>query len=180
MIALVIFLICIFVIVAVGALAAWSDLKGMTIPNWHSGVVMGSFFVAFFAMRFLGHGEVFSSIFSHLVAGGIVFLMTVVLFALKSIGAADSKLSTAYAFWAGVHGLPAFLFYMTLAGGLIGLTAIALGKWKPVKNPPAGSWVARVQAGENKVPYGVAIVVGALACFLNLGYFGKAVLTILG
>lgn len=70
-----------------------------------------------------------------------------------------------------------FLFYMALVGGVLGLVALALRKWKPVKNPAEGSWIARVQAGENKVPYGAAIAAGALASFVELGYFSSEVLS---
>lgn len=180
MVALIVFLTCLFVAVAIGAMAAWSDIKGLIIPNWHSGVIIVSFFAAFVFMHLLGHPDIFSGILSHLVAALVVFAITATLFGLKTIGAADSKLSTAYAFWVGVAGLPAFLFYMSVAGGLVGLGAIALQKWQPVKNPSPGGWVARVQAGENKVPYGVAIAVGALASFVKLGYFDGAILTLLG
>lgn len=180
MVALILFLTCLFVAVAVGAMAAWSDIKGLIIPNWHSGVIIVSFLAAFVLMQLLGHPNIFGSILSHFTAALIVFAITATLFGLKTIGAADSKLSTAYAFWAGVVGLPAFLFYMSLVGGLVGLGALVLQKWQPVKNPAPGGWVARVQAGENKVPYGVAIAVGALASFVKLGYFDGAILTLLG
>ncbi|HQX28317.1 MAG TPA: prepilin peptidase [Alphaproteobacteria bacterium] len=180
MVALILFLTCLFVAVAIGGMAAWSDIKGLVIPNWHSGVIIVSFFAAFGFMHLLGHPQIFGSILSHLTAALIIFAITATLFGLKTIGAADSKLCTAYAFWAGVAGLPAFLFYMSVVGGLVGLWAIALQKWQPVKSPAPGGWVARVQAGENKVPYGVAIVVGALASFVKLGYFNGAILTLLG
>lgn len=177
MFALIIFLTCLFTAIGIGFLAAWSDIKGLTIPNWHSGAIIVSFFAAFILMHLLGHEHVFYSLSSHLMSALIIFIITAVLFALKVLGAADSKLSTAFAFWSGISGLPAFLFYMTLAGGLIGLAAIALSKWKPFKSPKPEGWIARVQAGENKVPYGVAILCGALACFLNLGYFGEEILS---
>jgi Flp pilus assembly protein protease CpaA len=176
MIALIVFLACVFVAVAAGAMAAWSDWKGMTIPNLYSALIIGAFFPAFIFVKWLGPSAVFFSLTSHLLAALIVFGVTAVMFAVKAIGAADSKLGTAFAFWVGLKGLPAFLFYMALAGGLLGLTALALRKWKPVKNPPAGSWIARVQAGEGSVPYGIAISLGALASFLYLGYLGVDVL----
>ena len=62
---------------------------------------------------------------------------------------------------------------MSVAGGLLGLTALALRKWTPVKEPKENSWVARVQAGESKVPYGVAIALGALASFVEIGYLER-------
>jgi Flp pilus assembly protein protease CpaA len=177
MFSLVIFLTCLFVALAAGAMAAWSDFKGLTILNWHSVAVLGSFIAAYSMMYALGHGHVFASLVSHLAAGLVMFVITAILFALKTMGAADSKLSTAYAFWAGIAGLPAFLFYMTLAGGIIGIAALVMKKRKPFKNPPPGSWVARLQEGENKVPYGIAIFCGALACFVKLGYFNQVIMS---
>jgi prepilin peptidase CpaA len=176
MIALIVFLACILVTVAMAGLAAWSDFKGMVIPNIYSGVIIGAFALAYLVVWFLGPVSVFSSPLSHLLAALVVFLITAVMFALKSIGAADSKLATAFAVWVGIKGLPAFLFYMTLAGGLLALATLALKKWKPFKNAPAGSWLARAQAGESNVPYGIAISMGGLASFLYLGYLGLDVL----
>lgn len=176
MIALVVFLTCLFIAIAVGAMAAWSDFKGLIIPNWHSAAIFLSFVVVYVLMHLLGHGHVFGSLWSHGAAGLVVFAVTALLFALGTMGAADSKLSTAYAFWVGVAGLPAFLFYMALTGGLIGLATLFLRKRKPFKAAPTGSWIARAQAGENKVPYGIAIVCGALAGFVKLGYLGSAIL----
>lgn len=179
MLSLVVFLTCIFIAVAIGLLAAWSDIQGLTIPNWHSGVIIVSFLAAFVLMHLLGHAPVFSGVKSHLLAGIIIFGITALLFGLRVMGAADSKLSTAFAFWVGIPGLPAFLFYTTLIGGVMGLASLIIGRWKPFKNPGAGGWIARVQAGENKVPYGVAIALGALATFVKLGYFGERLLTLL-
>lgn len=176
MFALVIFLTCLFVTLAIGFWAAWSDFKGLIIPNWHSVAIIVSFLVAFAAMKFMGHSVIFSALSSHALAALVIFIITAALFALKTMGAGDSKLSTAFALWIGVSGLPAFMFYMTLVGGLLGLGALVLAKWKPIKNAPSDGWVARVQSGENKVPYGIAISLGALACFVKLGYFGEALL----
>lgn len=175
MISLIVFLTCLFITIAIGVMAAWSDFKGLTIPNWHSAAIIVSFFVAFGCVQVLGPDDVFSSWLSHLVSAGIVFVITILLFALKTMGAGDSKLSTAFAFWVGVAGLPAFLFYMTLTGGLLGIASIVMAKVKPIKNAPAGGWIARLQAGENKIPYGIAITCGALACFVKLGYFSEAI-----
>lgn len=176
MIALVLFLTFLFVAVAVGAMAAWSDFKGLTIPNWHSAAIFLSFVAAYVLMRLFGHDDIFSSLWSHGAAGLVVFVVTALLFTLGTMGAADSKLSTAYAFWTGVAGLPAFLFYMALTGGLIGLITLFLRKYKPFRHVAAGGWIARAQAGENKVPYGIAITAGALASFVHLGYLGSAIL----
>lgn len=177
---LVLFLICLFVAIGVGGLAGLSDLRGMVIPNIYSALVGGAFVVAFVALSLSGTADtVFSSVWSHLLSALFMFLFTLLLFALKAVGAADSKLGTVYALWGGLAGFPAMLVFMALTGGLLGVAALVLQKWKPVKAPVAGSWVARVQGGESKVPYGVAIVVGALFSFHHVGYFDPATFAVI-
>lgn len=177
MLLLLIFLICMFVACAIGVMAAISDVRGMTIPNSYSGLIMGAFALCYGALWLGGREDVFFSLFSHGLSAIFVFLISLAMFSAKAIGAGDSKLATAFALWTGVNGLMAFLFYMSVVGGLLGLAALALRKWAPFKEPKADSWVARVQAGESKVPYGVAIVVGALASFVEIGYFSGDVLS---
>ena len=174
MLMLIIFLTCVLTALGTGALAGLSDLRGMTIPNVYSVVIMAAFAVAFIMLWAFGPHHVFFGLKSHVLAGLIIFGITVAMFAAHAIGAADSS---AYALWVGITGLPAFLFYTALAGGVLALAALALKKWKFVKAPADGSWVARVQAGESKVPYGVAIGVGALASFVKLGDLGRGVMT---
>ena len=156
-------------------MAGWSDFKGLTIPNLYSYVIAGAFTVTYILLWLFGRDDVFASLFSHIVGALIVFGVSAAMFAFKSLGAADSKLATAYALWMGVKGLFPFLFYMTLFGGLLGVSAILIRKYKPFESPPEGSWIAHLQAGESKVPYGIAITLGALASFVNLGYFSKDV-----
>jgi prepilin peptidase CpaA len=171
MILLIIFLACLFVAIGAGVMASLSDMRGLTIPNSYSVAIISAFAVVYLALWAGSHEGMFHSFNNHLLGGLTVFGVTALLFAIGAIGAADSKLATAYAFWLALPGLLAFLFYTTVAGGVLGLLALTLKKWKFVKNPKAGSWIARVQAGENKVPYGVAIAAGALASFVKLGYF---------
>jgi Flp pilus assembly protein protease CpaA len=178
MILLILFLACVFVVVATGVLAAVSDFRGLVIPNLYSGLVIGAFVVCYAGLWLGGaQGTVFSPISSHILAAVVVFAVTLVMFLLKGLGAADSKLGTGFALWTGLQGLLPFLFYMALVGGLLGIAALILRKIKPIQGLRADSWIARVQAGENKVPYGIAIVIGALASFVKLGYFDPGVLS---
>lgn len=177
MLSLLIFLTCLFLVCGVGFLSALSDIRGLNIPNWHSLLIIGAFFVCYGLLRLFGHADVFASLPAHLLGTLIVFLITLAMFALKGLGAADSKLATAYALWVGPGGMIVFLFYMALTGGLLGLAALLIRKYKPFKTPKEGGWVAHLQAGQSKVPYGVAIVCGALASFLKLGYLSPEVLS---
>ncbi len=176
MLLLIVFLMCLFVACGAGLLAAYSDFKGMVIPNMYSALVVGSFVVAFGLLWLAGRDDVFVSIWSHLLAALVVFGVTAAMFALKGLGAADSKLGTAYALWAGLSGLLPFLFYMAVIGGLLGVAGLVIKKQKPFKAPKEGGWVDRLQKGESKVPYGIAIVGGALASFLKIGYFNGDVM----
>ena len=53
MFSLLIFLTCLFAAGGVGVLAAYSDFRGLTIPNWHSGLIIGLFFVCYGFLWFL-------------------------------------------------------------------------------------------------------------------------------
>lgn len=159
----------------VGILAAWSDCRGMTIPNIYSAVILGLFPLCYGAARLAGV-EVFASPLSHGLGLLIVFAVSAALFAFKIMGAADSKLASAYAAWMGLHGLIPFLFYMTLIGGLLGVATIIMKRNKPFPNAAPQSWAGQAQAGADKVPYGVAIVAGAFVSFLLLDYVDAEVL----
>ena len=172
MILLIIFLICVFVTIAVGGLAGFSDIRSMTIPNSYSVYVMASFCVAYTALYLGGYSyEIFGTLLSHVISAVMAFLLTFVLFALKIIGAGDSKFATACALWIGAKYIPIFLFFMTLVGGLLGVVALYIKRKKPFEAPAEGSWVAQVQGGADKVPYGVAISLGMYIAFMHAGYF---------
>lgn len=177
MILLIFYLTGLFMVIGTGVLAAWSDFKGLTIPNSYSLIVIVVFFVTYGLLWAFGREDMFFPFLSHILAALIIFGVTMGMFALNAIGAADSKLATAFALWVGLKGLFPFLFFMSLFGGVLGIGALILKKYKPLKAVPAGTWLARVQGGENKVPYGIAIVLGALASFVNLGYFRGEVFT---
>jgi len=172
MFALIIFLTCLLFAVGSGVLASISDFRGMVISNTYSIIIAAAFVVAFAGMWALEQDHVFEPVLGHLISAGIVFIVTLGLFAINVLGAADSKMASAYALWVGsLQGLFVFLFYMALAGGLLGVVALVIKKWKPFQSPPEKSWVGQLQAGHNKVPYGIAIFIGALAFFAKVGYY---------
>lgn len=174
---LLLFLVCIFVALGVGALAAWSDIRGMVIPNAYSLYVMAAFLVAYLVLYLSGQEGVFSSFAAHILSGLLTFGFTFALFALRMIGAADSKFASVCALWVGVRDLPVFIFYMAFVGGVLGVSALYMQRRKPFKNPASGSWMEQVQNGASKVPYGVAIAFGMLFAFIKVGYFSPAILS---
>lgn len=167
---LIVFLTCVFVACAVGVLAAVSDYRGMVIPNLYSLIIFGAFVLCYGALWVGGHAGVFAPALSHVLGFVVVFGVTFGMYSAKIWGGGDQKLISAFAVWFGFSGLPVFLIYTTLFGGLIGVAALLLKKYKPFKAPKEGGWVAQVQAGASKVPYGVAIAGGALVSFVKMGY----------
>lgn len=167
----VIFSLCVFAAVMAGILSALSDYKGLVIPNRYSVIVILSFFIGYAALYAGGmHIEVLGHFLSHLMAAAIVFVITFIMFALNVWGAADSKLSLSYALWLGFAGVFDFIVVMTIVGGALGVVAIIFKHKKPWPAAPKGTWLARVQEGESVVPYGIAIVCGALYSFVAQGY----------
>ncbi len=177
MILLIIFLICLFVTLGVAVMAGVSDFKRMKIPNIYSLYIIMAFFIAFISLYLGGNDTVFDSIYLHILSALVTFLVTFVLFGLKLLGAGDSKFATACAFWVSLKYLPIYLFFMTLFGSVLGFVALYLKNKKPFKSPADGSWIAQVQGGASKVPYGIAIAVGLLVSFMHTGYLSVDVLT---
>lgn len=176
MMLLILYLFLLVASAGVGVLAAWSDIKGMTIPNLYSAIVAGLFPLCYLVC-WLASVDVFSSPASHLLAFVIVFGVSALLFAAGIMGAADSKLASAFSLWMGLHGLAPFLFYMTAVGGVLGLATITIKRVKPFPKASPQSWIGQAQGGADTVPYGVSIVLGAFVSFLLLGYLDGAVLS---
>ncbi len=169
MISLILFLIFVFAVLGIGVLAGVSDLRGLMIPNLYSALILGAFPLCYVLMWVLGV-DVFKPLWSHMGALVVIFAVSAAMYHFRIMGAADSKLASAYALWLGLGALPLFLFVMTLVGALLGATALYIKKKKPFKAPPEGSWADQLQAGVNKVPYGIAIVAGAFYGFYVSGY----------
>ncbi len=163
---------CVLVALGSGLMSAWTDFKGLLISNIYPVLIVIAFVLAWPAYHFLAPPEAlyFGSLKTHLISGGLMFVVTFILFSLGWFGAGDSKLASAYALWVGMTGMPAFLFYTTLVGGILGVAALLIKKYKPFKDPAEQSWIAKTQSGQSAVPYGIAIFFGALVAFIQNGY----------
>jgi prepilin peptidase CpaA len=171
---MILFIIVFCLLVATGfAIASGiADFKALNIPNIYSLGIILAFIPAFATDALSGEGmEFFASWKSHLIAGLAMFAITFVLFSLRMIGAGDSKLATALALWMGLHGLPAFLFYMSITGALLGIGTKIMNGRVLVPNAPEGSWIGRAQSGKGGVPYGIALALGAINAYYQLWYF---------
>jgi prepilin peptidase CpaA len=166
---LVLYLFSVLAALGMGLFAAWSDFRGMQIPNIVHAVIVLSFIPAYAAAHYAGV-KMFAPPGSHAAAAGLVLAITFGMFAMRALGGGDAKLLSAYALWTAFSGLIFLLFYMALSGAFVALATVVIRKRKPFKNPRVGGWIARAQAGENGVPYGIPIVIGAFVAFFMQGY----------
>lgn len=178
MLFLIVFLCALFVASALGLMSAWSDWRGMIIPNAYPLGIIVAFGFAYTACALGGEAgpQPFQILSSHLIAGGVALLVTFVMTMTKTMGGGDSKLITAYALWMGVLNIAWYLFVVTLIGAVLAIAGLAIRRLKPFKNARAGSWIARLQSGEAVVAYGIPIMLGALYMFFHEGYASVDVL----
>src|SRR5689334_14896216 len=134
--------------------AAWHDVSTMWIPNWVSIALAAAFIPAAMAA-----GLSAPQIGLHLIVGGVALLVCVVLFFLNVFGGGDAKVIAAASLWVGLPGMTTFVFWMALAGGVLGLVLIMLRR---MKLNPTREWSKRLLARETGAPYAVAIAIGGL------------------
>ncbi len=171
MILVFIVVFCALIALGFGGAAAWSDVTRLKIPNLYAAYIVAAFIPAFAAHAFFApEVTIFSSLGNHLIAAFVVLGVTYIMFYLKLIGGGDSKLLSVYALWTGLSGLLPFLFFMSLFGGVLGLATLYMKKNKPFEKVKEGSWVEKSQNGGQDVPYGMAIFLGGLIAFWQVGY----------
>lgn len=142
--------------------AACFDVARLLIPNWVSIVLAGSFPV--FA---LAHGLTPAEIGIHFAFGLAVLVVGFFLFNANVFGGGDAKLMAAAAVWTGFTAFLPFLFWTTMAGGLMALVLLRARKWVPyVEGAP--EFVNRLLIKGGGIPYGVAIMCGGLASIPSL------------
>jgi prepilin peptidase CpaA len=137
---------------AVLVIASISDIRDRRIPNW-TVLAAAALFVPWI---FVG-GEV--SILGSLAGASIVFTMGLVLYALRVVGAGDSKLATATSLFVGLGQLFPFLLLVALAGGVIAVMSLAS---RPVHALVMFQMRGKGDFGRG-VPYGVAIAIATIA-----------------
>lgn len=143
------------------AYAAASDLLTMTIANWISLVLVGSF-VAIAAMTGMPAAEIVAQ---HLACGVAVLILTFTLFAFGWIGGGDAKLAAATAVWLGWQQLFEYGFEASIVGGTLTLAIIL---WRKVEMPSLlmrQAWIARLHSAGTGIPYGIALAATGLALY---------------
>jgi prepilin peptidase CpaA len=142
------------------AVAAFSDLFTMTIPNRISVILFGAFLlVAPLA------GLSAAMIGMHLLASLIVFSVCFTLFALNIMGGGDAKLLTASAVWFGFNSsLMTFVLYVSIVGGLLTLLILMMRKQENAILA-SGLPVPPLLFTAKKIPYGIAIGLGGFLAY---------------
>lgn len=136
-------------------LALGFDLAKYIIPNWLAGMVL----VLYPVFVLLSPAEIDWSM--ALLAGGVVFAVGYVLFALNWMGGGDVKLLTASAFWVGWSMLLVeYILMVAIVGGLASLVLLLIRPVFPYIW--AEAQLPRLFRKGEPVPYGVGIAIGFL------------------
>jgi prepilin peptidase CpaA len=147
------------------------DVTTFRIPNWANAAVAAGAVLFAAVMALLGADVQW---LEHLGAATLVFVAGFAMFQFRALGGGDVKLLAAAALWVGWDGLLFFVVAVGLAGGGLVLMLLmlrnnlmALVAWASPRVP--SSWPRVLTAGE-KVPYGVAIAIGAVLVALQRQY----------
>lgn len=139
------------------AFAAASDLVSMTISNR-----LSLFLLGMFALCTVLLGLSWNQIGWHLLAGGLVLVISFGLFAAGWIGGGDAKLAAVTALWLGFEQLMPYFLLAAIFGGVLTILILKL-RFSPlparVQDWP---WLRRLHAADEGVPYGIALAFSAL------------------
>lgn len=125
------------------------DMRAFIIPN---SLVVAVAMLYLAGFHFLGLNPV-----TGLMAGGVVLLLGMALFALRVMGGGDVKLLAALALWTGWSEVTlTFLFTMAIFGGIFAIAVLVLRLLVRGANLP------RILTKGQPIPYGVAIALAFL------------------
>jgi prepilin peptidase CpaA len=163
----------IFILPALMIIAAFTDIMAYRIPNWLTVLIA----VLFFPMAYLTHMPLVE-FGSHVLAGGILFVVGYALFAFGVWGGGDSKLMAAAGFWFGTSQVMEFLVLTSLAGLVLAAGimcwSVFMVMWD-FHDPVAGTVVDKeIRKLKPKLPYGFAFAVGAILAFPNTWWMNVA------
>jgi prepilin peptidase CpaA len=142
---------------AVLLLAAVYDLATLTIPNWISIAL-----TAAFPLLALLAGFNWSETGMHVAVGAAAFAIAVAGYAGGIFGGGDAKLFGALALYMGFSSIGPFVFWVAIAGGVLCLVLIVLRRLQLAWVAERWTWTRHLVTHGGGVPYGVALVAGAL------------------
>jgi len=146
--------------------AALSDMSRLIIPNWVSIAL-----AALFPVAALIAGAPLMSVGLHVLFGFGVLAVGFVLFQFNIIGGGDAKLLAAVSIWTGLTAFMPFILWTAIAGGVMALALLTARQLIPAGTYPA--FVDHLLKKQNGIPYGVAIMIGALMAIPSLPYLSS-------
>lgn len=138
-------------------LAAVYDIATLTIPNWISLALVGAF-----PVLALLAGFSWSETGMHVGVGIVALAFGIAGFAGGIFGGGDAKLFAALALYMGAGAIAPFLFWVAIAGGVLCAVLIVLRRLPLAWVGERWSWTRHLVTNGGGVPYGVALVAGAL------------------
>ena len=145
--------------------AAASDALSFRIPNWLTALTA----ILFFPMAW-ATGLPLHDFGTHLLAGGLLFIVGFAFFQLNLFGGGDAKLMAAAGLWFGTSQILPFLFLTAVAGGVLG---VVIGAWSMMsisweihaENLDVAGLGKRLRSMKPNVPYGLAFAIGGIIAF---------------
>ncbi|TDH37922.1 peptidase [Pseudohoeflea suaedae] len=143
------------------AVAAFSDMVSMTIPNRISVILFAAFLVI---APFAGLGIV--QIGWHVAAGFIVLAVCFTLFALNMMGGGDAKILAASAVWFGYNlDLLGYIVTVGIYGGILTFVVLILRANQQTLMALPLPIPLHFFNSKKGVPYAIAIGLAALTCY---------------
>lgn len=144
-------------LLAFGLIASWLDAKYRKLPNWLTLITAA---VGLLITATAADLNVLGSHVLHMIAALIVGM---ILFRFGIIGGGDAKFYAAVAAWFSLDNAFALLVSVSLAGLAIFLVWFA---WRRARGTPIQAPAA--DSNSDKLPYGIAIAIGAFVQYLYL------------
>lgn len=138
-----------YVLIALGATATWTDITARRIPNWLSLITLAA------ALGYAGYSKGLWPVGSHALHAVIALAVGMALYAAGAIGGGDAKFYAAAAAWFPL-GDAWRLFVLVSGWGVVVLII-----WFTVRRA-RGKPIRRQREPGDGMPYGVAIAAGAI------------------
>jgi prepilin peptidase CpaA len=139
------------------AMAPIYDALTYKIPNWISAAL-----IVLFVPAALSAALPLAAIGWHALTFCLALALGIALFAFRLIGAGDAKFFAAAALWIGPGDLFAYMFVFSVAGGVVALVLLMLRRLPAPAFAMRFGFAQALWNPKNKVPYGVALGIGAL------------------
>src|SRR5690606_30912656 len=106
---------------------------------------------------------------AHIAVGIVMLLVGLMVHKAGWMGGGDVKMLIALSLWAGLAALPTLMLGTSMAGAIVALATVALGRRKVFKTATGLAWIDGASAEKPHVAYGIAIAIGAAIMFMQIG-----------